>query len=491
MTSSSFNVFRLAVAQVARIGILENTLLFSLGQFGSRKTPNRRKELSPALKSFREGIVSSSLAFEIPDADFAPSAIGIASTKLHKLEKVISDQPNLRFRKTTDGKFIKVIDTATGSNTRIQIWRKRRNDLHAPEWTPRAMAVGADYKRNKTFKISGQTFSTHPDMAQINYGDAEFAIDVVYLWVDGEDPQWRKNRDKFLAKPDNTPDQKHSSHETRFRQADELKYSFRSLANIPWVRNIYVVTAGQVPEWLDTKNPRVTIVDHKEILPKEALPTFSSHALAANIHRIPGLSEHFLYFNDDLFIGQPANKVRWFDARGIVQVRLTKTIQPGRSSTLDNPTLAARQTTIALAQSAGLTTWPNSLQHAPHPMRKSVMQAAWKKCPRELKATTKSRFRADSDVVPEWLHNFVGFGMHLTNVGDDRPYKYVSINDRSSLAALCIIASGRYIPEIFCLNDSSEVKPWLVLDHRRSASRVRLVLGAIFPNPSEFEKNQK
>lgn len=85
------------------------------------------------------------------------------------------------------------------------------------------------------------------------------------------------------------------------------RYSLRSLeANAPWIRHIYIVTNGQVPSWLDTSNPRVSIVPHDAIFAnRSVLPTFSSLAIEFNLHRIPGLSETFLYFNDDVFLGRP------------------------------------------------------------------------------------------------------------------------------------------------------------------------------------------
>ena len=85
------------------------------------------------------------------------------------------------------------------------------------------------------------------------------------------------------------------------------RYSLRSLeVNAPWIRNIYIVTNGQIPSWLDTNNPRVRIVTHEEIFTdKSALPTVSSPAIELNLHHIPDLSDYFIYFNDDVFLGSP------------------------------------------------------------------------------------------------------------------------------------------------------------------------------------------
>ncbi|CAG0878998.1 unnamed protein product [Darwinula stevensoni] len=96
-----------------------------------------------------------------------------------------------------------------------------------------------------------------------------------------------------------------SSH--RFQDNEELRYSLRSLENYaPWVRNVFLVTAGQIPYWLNLENPRLKIVSHYEIFPnKSHLPTFSSPAIESHLHQIPGLSDKFIYFNDDVMLGKP------------------------------------------------------------------------------------------------------------------------------------------------------------------------------------------
>ena len=93
----------------------------------------------------------------------------------------------------------------------------------------------------------------------------------------------------------------------RFADNEELKYSLRSLYKFaPWIRNIYILTNGQIPKWLNIDNKRIKIVTHSDIFQnKSHLPTFSSPAIEANIHNIPGISEHFLYLNDDVLFGKP------------------------------------------------------------------------------------------------------------------------------------------------------------------------------------------
>lgn len=134
-------------------------------------------------------------------------------------------------------------------------------------------------------------------------------IDLVYLWVNGNDPEWVARRNAFIGKPTG----KQENCEARYADSGELKYSLRSIEKYaPWIHKIYIVTDNQVPEWLDTTNPKVQIVDHTEIMPKESLPCYNSALIEHFLHNIPGLSEHFLYGNDDMLINQPVTPETFF-----------------------------------------------------------------------------------------------------------------------------------------------------------------------------------
>lgn len=132
-------------------------------------------------------------------------------------------------------------------------------------------------------------------------------IDVVYTWVNGSDPEWFREMSYYRNHENGTENASKSATASRFRDNDELKYSLRSLERFaPWVHRIFIVTNGQIPLWLDTNNPKIKIITHKEIFPDPSvLPTFSSPSIEMNLHRIPGLSEYFVYFNDDVFLGSP------------------------------------------------------------------------------------------------------------------------------------------------------------------------------------------
>ena len=122
-------------------------------------------------------------------------------------------------------------------------------------------------------------------------------IDFVIPWVDGNDPAWLAEKTRFA------PRQSEDGRDIRFRDWDLLRYWFRAIeTHAPWVHRIFFVTWGHLPPWLDASHPKLRIVKHAEYIPGRYLPTFSSHPIELNLHRIPDLAEHFVYFNDDVFV---------------------------------------------------------------------------------------------------------------------------------------------------------------------------------------------
>ncbi|HEM3619173.1 TPA: Stealth CR1 domain-containing protein [Streptococcus suis] len=122
-------------------------------------------------------------------------------------------------------------------------------------------------------------------------------IDFVVMWVDGNDPEWQKEKQKFSV------DDNADGSIYRYRDFGLLKYWFRGVEKFaPWVNNVYFVTWGHVPEWLDLSNPKLKIVRHSDYIPKEYLPTFSANTIENNLHRINGLSEKFVLLNDDFYL---------------------------------------------------------------------------------------------------------------------------------------------------------------------------------------------
>lgn len=123
-------------------------------------------------------------------------------------------------------------------------------------------------------------------------------IDVVLTWVDGNDPNWRAEKRKY-DKCSTLIDER----EIRYRDWDNIQYIFRGIENyMPWINKVHFVTWGHLPSWMNTECPKLNIVNHKDFIPTEYLPTFNSNTIELNLHRIPGLAEQFINFNDDMFV---------------------------------------------------------------------------------------------------------------------------------------------------------------------------------------------
>lgn len=122
-------------------------------------------------------------------------------------------------------------------------------------------------------------------------------IDVVILWVDGNDEEWLKEKEKYAAAAGQ------DGGRNRYRDWGTLKYLFRGLEKFaPWVNRVFFVTCGHYPEWLNLECPKLRLIKHEDFIPADCLPTFSSSAIDMNLHRIEELSEKYIYFNDDMFL---------------------------------------------------------------------------------------------------------------------------------------------------------------------------------------------
>ena len=123
-------------------------------------------------------------------------------------------------------------------------------------------------------------------------------IDFVIAWVDGNDKEWQKEKNKYNPNPSIV-----DCRENRYRDWENLKYLFRGIEKYAsWVNKVFFITCGHLPNWLNTNNNKLVIVNHKDYIPEQYLPTFSANPIELNLHRIKDLSENFVYFNDDMFI---------------------------------------------------------------------------------------------------------------------------------------------------------------------------------------------
>ena len=132
-------------------------------------------------------------------------------------------------------------------------------------------------------------------------------IDFIIPWVDGNDPAWQAARAKVKGEAYSFDCR------ARYREWDLLRYLFRGIEkNTPWVRKIHFITWGHLPKWLNTQNEKLHIVIQDELVPKKYTPTFNINAIELNLHRIEGLSEQFVYFNDDMFLLKPLRPEYFF-----------------------------------------------------------------------------------------------------------------------------------------------------------------------------------
>lgn len=136
-------------------------------------------------------------------------------------------------------------------------------------------------------------------------------MDIVITYVDGNDPVWKKDYEKYTNVP---------VMEKRFRDWGTLKYLLRGIeVNMPFIRNVYLVVShqSQVPDWVDRTNLKIVL--HKDIIPEKYLPTFNCNPIEMHLHRIDGLDEEYLYFNDDLFPLAPCKEEDFFrNGRGVL-----------------------------------------------------------------------------------------------------------------------------------------------------------------------------
>ncbi|MFC3505433.1 stealth family protein [Micromonospora krabiensis] len=327
----------------------------------------------------------------------------------------------------------------------------------------------------------GRRFRTRQEFDHSLPDDIDFPIDVVYTWVDGADPEWQRRRatqkgEAFHAE---------AASDSRYINRDELKYSLRSLhLNVPWVRNIYIVTDRQCPPWLDLSAGNIFLVNHEEIFAdRAALPTFNSCAIESQLHRIDGLAEHFLYLNDDMFFGRPLAPQTFFLANGHTKFFLSQNRIPvGPITGLDSPVDAMIKNNRRLIERRFGRTLTQGSQHVPYPLRRSILAEIEREFPAEHEATMWSRFRSPSDLTITYsLHHYYAFLTGRALPGHVN-YGYVQLAV-PDLAARLRRAEARRDWDTFCINDAYSTYEQL----QQQISILEPFLEAYFPVPSPYE----
>ncbi len=306
-------------------------------------------------------------------------------------------------------------------------------------------------------------------------------IDIVYTWVDDSDPEWQRRRRS--VQPPRSGLSSDALHEGRTRNRDELRYSLRSLeAYASWYRHVWLVTDGQVPNWL-ADHPRLTVVRHEEIFsdPK-SLPTFNSHAIESQLHHIDGLAEHFIYLNDDVFFGRPVRPERFFTGSGLAKFSISPVSidQQHTPIQLSGAMHAARNNRRLLLNEFGRTV-TSRVQHIPHAHRRSSLAQFEARHPQCLAAVARAKFRSDTDLsLASELGHYWAYanGQAITST---LAFRYVDIGSPLALEYLDSLLARRD-QDAFCINDAGPY-PYPV-----DYTPVTQFLERYFPVPSSFER---
>ncbi|WP_460497803.1 stealth family protein [Glycomyces tarimensis] len=322
---------------------------------------------------------------------------------------------------------------------------------------------------------------TRAEFARPGPDHVAFPIDVVFTWVDGADHAWLRRR----AEAEQSPYHAESCNDSRFIDREELRYSLRSIhLNAPWIRNVYLVTDAQRPHWLDAEAPGITVVDHAELFDDpDCLPTFNSHAIETQLHRIEGLSEHFLYFNDDMFLGRPVGPQSFFEPNGLSRFFPAETfIGLDPVSMADTPPNAAFKNDRALVEHAFGRTISRMMKHVPYPLQRSVLAEVEKEFNDAHTQTANSAFRNVTDISVVTLQHYYAFLTGRAVAGKARD-TYLELG-RPDLGERLAELLERRDRETFCINDAG-LSPDLA--EERSAM-MRSFLEAYFPVPSPYER---
>ncbi|MBW8483165.1 stealth family protein [Actinomadura parmotrematis] len=326
-------------------------------------------------------------------------------------------------------------------------------------------------------------YPTRPEFLIPLIDDIAFPIDAVYTWVDGGDPAWRARRD--AARADAGGLHAHSANDARYISRDELRYSLRSLtAYAPWIRHVHLVTDAQVPPWLDVTHPQITVVDHKELFQdRGALPTFNSHAIESQLHHIDGLSEHFLYFNDDVFLGRLVDPTTFFAPNGTTRFFLSSALLDLPDPTADDqPAVAAGKNTRRLVKETFGTVPTRRIKHTPHALRRSILAEIAARYPEEAAATARHRFRHPADLaIPSSLYPYYSF-LSGRAVEGDLSYRYIDLAGAEAADRLAVTLRDRGY-DCFCVNDTESDQ----LGQSEQRALTERFMNAYFPVPSPFE----
>ncbi len=326
-------------------------------------------------------------------------------------------------------------------------------------------------------------------------------IDIVVLWVDGNDPVW-KHDFAYYANLNDLGDKRVSC----FRDWDTLKYWFRGIERFaPWVNKIHFVTYGHYPSWLDLDCPKLHFVKHSDFIPQEYLPTFNANAIELNIHRIEGLAEHFVYFNDDLHLIAPTPFSRFFQDDKVTDYFVLNALAGGGIGHIilnDIETInihfSKKQVLKRhiskwlnlvygkdLFRTLALLPWPHFTglvdPHFPSSFLKSTFREVWDVEYERLDKTCRCKFRNETNVNQYLMRYWQMLKGDFVPINVFKDSVYVGMKDRNA------------IPDIQKAFDSNKTKILVlnddcIADFEFIKERLIALFETILPDKSQYEK---
>ncbi len=295
-------------------------------------------------------------------------------------------------------------------------------------------------------------------------------VDAVITWVDGSDPALAAKRAHYLSHAAE-PLHDNGINPHRWVCSDELNFCLRSIANnAPWVRRVWIVTDDQIPVLAGLPPAfaeKISIVDHRTIFAghEALLPTFNSLSIETMLWRIPGLADHFLYFNDDVFLtapvevsdffagGGPVLRGRWADYAAMADC----------DDSRDEAHLLNHFNQINAAALIGYTAdHVFESAHIVHPMQRPVMDALFDRHREDFMRNAAFRFRAADQFVAQSLYNHACLASGNASVLDTRDYLHVAVGAFDTWSTdevhAYLASAERHKVKLLCINDLPEVE---------------------------------
>lgn len=332
-------------------------------------------------------------------------------------------------------------------------------------------------------------------------------IDIIIPWVDGNDPEWLKEREQTKKKYSINVN---ANSNVRYESWDNLQYIFRGIEEyMPWVNKVFLVTCGHLPDFININNEKLRVVRHSDYIPQEYLPTYNSNVIELNYHRIQELSENFILFNDDCYPLKPIPSTYYFIDDVPCDEAIESPIMPVDVGAISNYACFVKANNVLfinkhfnkrevqkknwdkwyfegygelLERNKGLSYWNNFAgfhdYHMPVPLKKSTLQYIWDIEGNLLDKVSKNQFRHSSDlsqcIVRYWQ---LCSGEFIPQKSIGKPYlvtkdNYIEVAD----------AMKNKISQMVCLTEDCMPEEFVEIK-----TVINEVLQILLPNKSSFE----